>query len=176
MRVFVLIIILISGCQINEAYRLSEDEKLVHVLLSKIAKKLKNEMGLIPCGNAAQMMDQIKMLGLSFDYFYPVDIDTAREFLVEAVEKFAHEVNSDESLRPYLNNYPFEPKNILIEIYVKTREWKDFGSGELCIVVASEGVLKYKIHDPENGRLKTIYRETFEEALQKVNRVKEKSG
>jgi hypothetical protein len=159
------------GCEkkIDFTYRPSEKQKLANKIRKESAIQLKNELGLIPCGSGGQMMGQIQMLALSFDYREPIDIETGRELLIAAVEKFAAEINSNEAIRPYLENYPFGPKNIEIEIYIQDRNGKDFGPKKLSIITARKGLLRYKIHTPDNCALETVHEETFEEAIKRVN-------
>lgn len=171
--IFVLIF-LIYGCEkkTNIHYFPSEKQKLVNKIRKDSAVQLKNELGLIPCGAGGQMMDQIKMLALSFDYREPIDIETGRELLIAAVEKFAAEINSNEAIRPYLGNYPFGPKNIEIRIFIKDRNGQEVGPEKICVISALKGVLEYEIHDTKTKRLTTLYEETFEEALNRLYRTR----
>lgn len=153
-------------------YQISDKEKAADAILSKVATKLKNEKGLIPCGTGGRMMGQIKMLALSFDYQKPLDLKTARELLVVAVQKFIYEINADPRVRPYLDEYPFEPKNIQIRIFIQDKNGADFGADKLSVASSIEGVLKYKIDNPETHLFKTIHQETYEEAIELANHSK----
>ena len=165
-------ILLVFGCEKNVSYQPSEKEHLTNIVSKEVAIQLKNELGLTPCGSGGQAMDQVKMLALAFNYHEPLDIETGREFLVAAVEKFAAEINSNEAIRPYLNNYPFGPKNIEIAIYIQDLNGRDMGPEELCVIVARRGILEYEIPDGKFA-LKTVHKETYEEALEKLNRKKQ---
>ena len=167
---FLFMLLFLTGCFEKNAilYHPSDKQKSVNAIRAKVAHKLEKEKGLIPCGTGAQMMHQIKMLALAFDYRKPLDIETGRHFLVEAVQEFTSAINADNDIRPYLDNYPFDAKNVIIEICLQNQNGSDLGASELCIIESSEGVLRYKIHD-SNDRLKTVYTETYDEALQKVS-------
>ncbi len=171
---YLLAVICLYGCEWNRPYQPSDKEKITNEIMKKAATKIYKELGLIPCGTGGQMMDQIKMLGLSFDYREPVDIEIGRRLLVAAVQEFATEINADVRIRPYLDKFPFEPKNIEIAIFLQDRNGKDFGQGILCIISAKNGFLEYDIHNP-NERLKTIYRETYEEALRILSDIEQSS-
>ncbi len=165
--------ILACGCQqTTDNYYPSEKECLCNDITKKVAIELKNELDLLPFGSGGQAMNQIKMLAISFLYRHPLEIAEGRELLIAAVEKFAAKINANEAIRPYLNNYPFGPKNIEIRIFIQAPNGKDFGSEKLCLIKAQEGFLEYEIHSGEYN-LKTVYKETFEEALQKLNRAKQ---
>lgn len=166
---FVICILFVScNSSNNRTYYLSEKERASNKILNEVAIQLRNEWGLIPSGTAGQMMDEIQMLGLSFKYLKPLDIEKGREILIDAVNRFDAAINADEKIRPYLVQFPFEPKNVLIEIYIHGPNYNDVEKGELSVISASDGILKYKIDDPITGRLTTICKETYEEAVQKI--------
>jgi hypothetical protein len=173
MKAFLVLIsfFLLCACERNVAYYPSEKEHLSNAITKKVAIQLKNELELTSFGSGGQAMDEIKMLALAFIYRKPVDIETGRKLLIAAVEKFAAEINSNEDIRPYLGNYPFGPKNIEIEIYIQNPDGREVDPEKLSIIVASEGMLKYKINSDEFS-LKTIHQEKFEEALELLNHKK----
>ena len=158
----------ICGCERYAPSDPNEKQKLINEVRQKAAKKIYKDLGLIPCGTGAQAMDQIKMLHLAFDYRKPVDIKTGRELLVAAVQIFAQEINANPEIRPYLDNYPFEPKNIRIWIFLKNPDGSNIEPEKLCVICATQGILEYENKNPETCRLTTIYKETYEEALQKI--------
>lgn len=175
MRVFLFVVmcVFLSGCrQNNNTYILSEKEMLSDEIIRKVAIKIKKEKNLHPCGTGGQMMDQIKMLYLGFNYYYDITIDEGRELLVYAVNEFVSEVNADERIRPYLNNYPFEPKNVQIGIFLFTQDGSLPALGKLIVITAQEGKLQYEIDDPETKLFKTVHSETFEEAVLKIKQSK----
>jgi|SRR3989344_111403 len=167
-----IVMICMFGCSENRSsitYELSIKEQLADEILKKVATQVKQEKGLDPCGTGGQMMDQIKMLALSFDYRKPIDIEKGRELLITAVNEFVAAVNADERIRPYLNNYPFEPKNVEIRIFLQNPDGSNVAPGKLSVISALEGVLKYKMDDPETKLFKIVHTETFEEAVLKIN-------
>ena len=170
MRAFYVVItcLLCCTCEKPVSYYPSEKECLSNIITKNVATQLKNELGLLPFGSGGRAREQIKMLAISFLYRHPLEIEEGRELLITAVEKFAAKINANEAIRPYLNNYPFGPKNIEIRIFIQAPNGKDFGSEKLCLIKAQEGFLKYEIHSGEYN-LKTVYEETFEEALHKLN-------
>jgi len=169
----ILVFFCFASCsQTTKRYKPSSEvqkrEKLVDEILGKIALKFKNERGLLPCGSGGGTADGVRMLALSFNYFTPIGIAQGRELLLEAVNEFASTVNADERIRPYLCNFPFGSRNIQIRIFLQNPDGSEFSQGMVCVVSAIDGILDYTIRDPETGRLRTIYTETFEDALRKV--------
>ncbi len=162
-----LIFLNLASCSSNSfsSYKPSEKQKLVNEIRQKIALQLKNDLGLMPFGTAGQMMYDIEMLGLSFIYNKEIDIDEARDLLINSVNTFVKAINEDERIHPYLGNHPFEPKNVEIRIFFRKKDNYDVTQGKLFIASSVNGNLKYKIEDPNTDRLKTIYKESYQEAL-----------
>ena len=171
MRYFTLLIltICICGCENKYDYHPTEKQKLANSIRKKMAVQLENELDLIPCGTAGQMLDQIKMLGLAFDYHNSLTIDEGRKLLISSVEKFVSEVNANEDIRPFLDNYPFEAKNIEIRIFIQRPDGSHFTPDGLVVISAINGVLNYKIDDPNGPLFETVHSETYEEALKMLS-------
>lgn len=153
----------------HSKYQLEEDEKLVNAISAQTAKKLHDEKGLILVGTGGEMMYEIKMLMMSFDYRKVVDVIMARKLLVDCVEEYLLEINSNEKIRPYLHNYPFTPKNIEIEIGFYNPDGSEVASGQINLASAREGKMFYYVDYPEKCTLKAIYEETYEDALKEVS-------
>lgn len=117
-------------------------------------------------GIAAQ--NEVKMLMLAFTYNKPIEIEEGRKLIVHAVETFVSMINNDERIHPYLYNYPFESKNVQIEIYIKNPDYSSVEPEKICILSAAEGNVEYEVRDSTTLRLKTIHEETFSEAQKKV--------
>lgn len=129
-------------------------------------------MGLIPFGTGAQMMDQIQMLSLIFQYNHPVDLQEGRELLVKSVIEFIKEINLNENVRKYLQNYPFQ--NVEIMIILRKLDGSDVDLGDFEIIVAKEGKLEFHSNDPGCSTYKR-YTETFEEAWKILEEEKQKA-
>jgi hypothetical protein len=141
----------------------SKKEKIVDQIIQDAFIKINKNTGLIPFGTGAQMMDEIKMLGLFFNSKKQISIDEARELLVCAADEFLSEINCNEEIRPYLSKYPFEIENIEIEIYTP----RDRMLGDLAVVSISKGFLVYENRDFSS--LEVVFKETYQEGLQKLN-------
>lgn len=158
-------------CNLNkpkDSYKLSKKEILSDEILKKAAIELMAKTGLQPCGTGAQMLDQIKMLALSFYYKKPLQIHEARALLIKSVDVLVDAVNADERIRPYLNNYPFTPKNVEIRIFLRRHDSFDVPPGELSAVSAITGIFEYEIDNPQTKLFTTILSETYEEAKKKI--------
>lgn len=145
-----------------------EKERLAEVVLRKAATKLKQECTLRPCGTIGQMLNEIQILGLSFYYYQSVDIAEGRKLLIKSIDTMLQEVNQETKIHPYLIRYPFKPRNVEIQIFLRSPDGRDVAPGALWVIGASEGNLVYEIEHPETKRLTTVYRETYDEALQRI--------
>ena len=166
---FILTILFLCNCNTSICYSPTQKGTLSNEIMKKVANQVNNETGLIPCGTGGQAMDEIKMLALAFDCHEQLNIDSARKLLITVLEKFKSEINSDSRIRQYLTNYPFEPKNIEIRIFIKNKNRSNLGKNKLCIISAINGILEYEIYTPDGFNLETIHEESYEEAIQKLN-------
>lgn len=121
-------------------------------------------------GSGGAMMDDVKMISLSFTSFHGFTIEEARQYYVEIAEKYLLLINENEKLRPYLHNYPFDFHNIQFDIGfhdVETRKWsKDSVAFVFCS--RKDGIIFYDIYDHEKDKLIDVYEEPYEEALKIV--------
>ena len=169
MKYAIVALLFLVGCNFEpEEPRKPTKQEAATAVRNRTAYKLKVENDLIPCGTGSQMMGQIEMLALAFDYFQPLDIETARPLLITAVDKFLKEINEDESIRSYLNNYPFNPKNIKVTIYLYQSNYTRVPDGDLCVVDLENGKIEYEINGPDD-RFHTILEETYDDAVTKLN-------
>ena len=167
---FLFLGVFITSCNLTNNDRSSAPDKqtLANEVRNQTFKQLKEILGLRPIGAGARMMDQIKVLGLNFQYDEEVDIDEARELLMTAGTLLMANVNANERIRPYLENYPFKPNNIRIRIFFEKPNASKDDFDKLSVAVLMDGVLEYRINSSETGRLKTIYEELFEEAKDRL--------
>lgn len=157
------------GCRQSSCERKkNKKEKLSNEILRKATSKLKQETDLHPIGTIGQMLNEVQKLGLSFYYYKPTDIVEGRKLLIKSVNTLMDEVNQEKRIHPYLIRYPFLPRNIEIEIYIRSPEGSDMPIGNLWIVEACDGVLRYDIHHPTDRGFVTVYKETYEEALERI--------
>jgi hypothetical protein len=169
---FLIASIFIAGCMQNTSetdYPSSPKSRLANEISKQVALQLKKEQDLYPCGFGGGMMHQIRMLALSFNYYKPVNIEQGREMLMAAGSLFLKTINENDEIRPYLDTYPFLPKNIEIRIFLMSSDGSLVDPGKLYVISLIDDVLRYQIDHPETKKLTTIYSETYEEAAEKLN-------
>ena len=168
---FLLLVIFTVGCdspRIEESPRSPSKISLANEVRNITLVQLKKEKELYPFGVGAAMMDQIKILGVDFRYYKDIDINQARELLMTAGTLFLNTINAKEQIRPFLQNDPFQPRNIEIRIFLIKPNGSEPEPETLTVAAMVNGILDYDVRIAETGRLTTIYRETFQEAAAKL--------
>jgi hypothetical protein len=168
---FLFLIGFITSCDppyIEDNPYLPDKDSLATEVTNKTLAQLKRDTELYPCGIGSGMMDQIRMLALSFNYFKEVDIAKARELLMTVGVLFLKTINGNEKIRPFLQNYPFKPENIQIRIFLHKPNGLKPEPDKLTVASLISGKLKYKITSSETEHLITVYEETYPEAAAKL--------
>jgi len=145
-----------------------EAERLSNKITAQVAAESKRELGLVPCGFGGRIRGKIEKLNLSFNCYKPLSLEDGRELLITSVDRYISALNSDQKIRLHLSNYPFEPKNIELEIFIKNKNGSSIRDGNLCVIITNQGILEYITRDSATDRLREIYRETYEEAVEKI--------
>ncbi len=166
--VFLLVFSSIFSCS-TVGYQSPRYVKLAHEITANTARKLEKEKKLYLVGTGGGMMHDIQAMHMSFDYYQEVDLQTARELIVYAVREYLSDINNNEEVRPYLHNYPFTAKNVEIRIWVSKPDRSNPSSGRIDYISAINGVLNYYTRGEKQYSRKTIYEETYEEALSKID-------
>lgn len=144
-------------------------ESIADKITEKAAKKLKGERGLVLAGTGGQMMNDIQMMSMGFNFYKVVDIDAARQLLIDSVEEYLFEINANKEVRPYLHNYPFTAQNVEVVIYFYNPDGSKVPSDKITIAAAEQGKIIYYVDYPERYTIKSIHEETYENALKIVN-------
>ena len=160
-------LLLIASCsKFPNTYQISDDEKIADELMKNVALDIKTKLNLSPCGTGGQMMHQIEMLALAFRYYKPVTIEEGRELLITSVDTFVDAINADERIRPYLANYPFEPKNVQISIFLRNPNDSRPSYDNLVVISSVNGIFEYRVDDSQGPLFVNIHEESYQEALQ----------
>jgi hypothetical protein len=144
--------------------------KLAHEITAKTANKLKDQKNFYLAGTGGQMMDDIEMLMMGFYFYYEVDLETARTLVVYAIKEYLLEINNDQEIRPYLHEYPFTAKNIEIIIWIYNPDRSNLSSEKIYNISAINGLIDYYMRGSEKYSRQVICEETYEKALNFVNK------
>ena len=146
-------------------FREVHHSKFAHKITIQTGQKLRDEKELYLIGTGGQMMDDIKMMYMGFQYFKPVNLGNGRDLLVYSIQLYLNEINKNEKVRPYLHEYPFTPKNIEIDIWIRNADGSKVASDRIRHVHIADGILSYHMDGIDEYSRKTVHEETYEEAL-----------
>jgi hypothetical protein len=108
-------------------------------------------------------------MGLFFNKFGIMSKDEGRKMVVDCVNEFLREINSDPKMQPFLITNPFTALNVEIHIYVYTSDKKDLFYPNIRVFTAARGKIRYATKTPEiKFGYYTDEEESFEEAVQIV--------
>ena len=158
----------VLGCA-HSRFKPSPRQKEVNAIRRKTAREIEKELDLFCCGTAGQIMNGIKMVGLSFDCRRPLDINDARRLVVAATQTLINAINLKESIRPHLDHYPVGAEMVWMQIGVQARNGNSLELDSLCMVTANQGVIEYNVKDSGQHRLSLVLQETYQEALEKLH-------
>ena len=148
---------------------LPDYEKIADKITEKTAQRLKEQKNLHLIGTGGGMMHDIQMMAMSFHFYQEVDLKKARELVTYAVNEYLVDINNNEEIRPYLHEYPFTAQNVEIVVFFSNPDGSKVFSGKIKIAAAKQGKVIYYIDYPEKHTLKTVYEETYEEAMQAIS-------
>jgi hypothetical protein len=172
MKIFFLIILF--GVMINtNANTTKSESELVKMdtiadqLSLNFSKKMKEKFGFDLLGMGGGGFHDFNALSMHFNSPNVLELSEARILILEVVSEFLNSINSDKNIKPYLRNYPFDASNIRFLIgFTKNNQYPI--EGKVAFIGFSYGKINYATFDHENDRLKNIFRETYDEALQIV--------
>jgi len=151
-----------------------EPTKAAMEIISETSNLLASKYNMIPCGNGINMDEKIEYLSIEFHVFRPLTKDKARAMLFDCIDAFLENINSNESIKSHLNNYPFIQKNVGVVFYITEKNYKYLYPPHICVAQCSPSGVYFMTNDPENKfQYKETYEETHEEALALVKKYRE---
>jgi hypothetical protein len=152
------------GCS-SFGYQSPRYVKLAHEITENTAKELKAQKNLYLAGTGGQMMDDIQMMAMSFDYYQEVDFKTGRKLIVQVINEYLSAINNNKEIRPYLHEYPFTAKNVEIRIFIYNPDRSELPLEKIdCIECINGGLEYYTRSNPRQA----IYEESYEKAAQEI--------
>ena len=144
-------------------------ETIANRITKQVALRLRQEKNLQCAGAGGGMMSNIRMMAISFDFIYEVNLTEARQLLVYATTEYLNAINTNKEIRPYLQNYPFRVNNIEVMIFIQKPDGQNVSPGKIVSISSINSILSYDLLcEPENYINKELCRETYEEALKIV--------
>jgi|GEM_PF-675653 hypothetical protein len=170
MKIIFLLILcyLSSSCNKSstQQYEIPNYEKMADKITAQVARRIERETGLRLIGTGGGMMDHVRMMAMSFDQYGEITMEKGRELIIYCIQKYLSAINEDIEIRSYLVHYPFTPKDVEVRIFIYKQDRREVAQGVLSIVNEVGGMVKYKVNEPGTDILKTVHRETYEEAVE----------
>lgn len=141
--------------------------KMANQISFDYSKIVRREDNLILSSYGGGFLDAVNFINLSFNISRLSNIIEARQLIVHKVEEYLSMINSCDEIRPYLNNYPFDGKNVNLSIGFFYND--EFANPPyVAHAFVQSGIVYYSTYDCANKRLEDLYSELYEEALRLV--------
>lgn len=145
---------------------------------AQFERKMYKEKGLVTIGTGgggSPYHKGLTRLSISFEDYKEVNVAEARRLVIECADRYLADINANEDLKKYLVPNPFTIKNVDIGVLFINKKTREFVSPPFVSTAKiSKGELRYTIHD--NELLKTIKRETYEDAVKILESSNSTSG
>ncbi|HEV8052861.1 MAG TPA: hypothetical protein VGP47_10235 [Parachlamydiaceae bacterium] len=130
---------------------------------SEVAHKLAKRHNMRIFGLGGGMADCVNFLGLDFQIQGPLSKEQLRRILIDSVQELLKAVNSDEQIRPFLKNYPFTEKEIMITLFVIDKRGENIYDPQIAVATSGQGTMSYNTDDKDN---KFVYKQKIKEDYQ----------
>lgn len=151
-----------SGCSAR-----SDEDRAMYAFINKFSKKVCSEYELKVFGIGGAVPKKIRKIHITFMGDRCETIEEARVLIVPILEEMITDINHDDRLRHFLENYPANIENAWLTIGFH-QGWED--DTFACVKTVGKEIVYYK-RDHFNKRLYDVHYETFEEAKQIISHV-----
>ena len=152
----------------------SHCEMIADDVSSNVAKALSKRYRFIPVGFGGRMHDDIEKMSLSFNSYQERPLEDYRKLIVESAEYYLKEINSNEKIKSYLHNFPFDANNIELSIFIFKNSTEPVDIGNITCVTVLNGNVLYSVRETEYST-KNLSEESFESAKRLVAKQKRAS-
>ena len=101
-------------------------------------------------------------MSIIFHLYQEVNLEEARNLLLYSTDKYLSNINSNEEIRPYLNNYPFTEENTEITIFFYNPDRSNLPQENIYCASSEDG--KVFFYSRSLGLYRPLHEETYEEA------------
>lgn len=164
---FLVIILISSNPQLHSIYnyRASADK-----IINTLSQELYDTRELSKVGSGGSFYDDLKQVSAFYECTDQLTMESARELLIEIVEKYVKALNSNLALRPFLHNYPAGSNNVLIGIgFVNAKPATEDNHPLSNIVNKGDEIIFFYLDHNNNQKILTI--ESYAEAQTKMRNI-----
>jgi hypothetical protein len=141
--------------------------KLKNRIVADYAKQLRQENGLYLAGGGGVLMHNVKEISLMFACYKQMSVSEARNLYVKVIEGYLQQINQNEAIRPYLDQYPFMWSNMDVQIMFQDANNHFPGEGVAAIFQGKDGIIMYRGHNASG--FYHLHSETPEQAIKLAN-------
>jgi hypothetical protein len=145
----------------NDGPHCLEADRVMH----EFAERMQQEKGLRLTGFGGEMSHEIQTFGLSFCVQHPLSLDAARVLYLEVLREFVTAVNQDRQIRPYLADYPLNPRHVEITLSLQDDSGKMRRDGSVCMIFNLPEMNRIQYNRFALDRIISSGEESMEEAL-----------
>jgi len=151
-----------------------EPDRIALQIINETARSLEKKYKMHACGFG--MRERFKYLSISFQVNRPIEVDEARNLLIESVEELIENINSSKEIRPYLKEYPFTFQNAGITLLFSDQKGHDCYHPLIIDAMCTPRGLHFNTLNSKTHQYEQEYTETHEEALKKINDFRNKKN
>lgn len=136
---------------------------------SQIHRMLKDKYNITIGGSGGSAPDEIRSIMIYIDSHKYYTIDQTRKMYVQIVEEIIKQINSIKEVRPYLHSYPVDESFVNLKIAFKKIEGQpEVDNLVYYVCKTTKGIIAYMSEKDKKSARKTVHREPYIDALQKV--------
>lgn len=160
-----------SNCQNKTG---SPHVKYTYKEINKFKKHAFKKYGVVLWGHGGGFMNQINKIDLSFYIKKEKSLDEMRDMIVNLANDFITQVNSNNEIKQYLVEIPFSSDHLKLSValFDKNRKFilnsEESKEKKISLVSLIENDIYYKAAHKEGSPMQLICKETFQEAIEKV--------
>lgn len=143
------------------------NEIAVNQQINSFAKQMERgkKLSLVATGGSS-LNQRKRVFYLNFWTEKKLNVDEARILFIQTAEDFLKQVNQNETLRPFLENYPVTIQNLELSIGFFATHLEHLSAQYVSEILSYKGKIFYSSWSPEKNFYERIKIETWEEALQ----------
>lgn len=120
-------------------------------------------------GTGGKMMRQVEDIFISFIAYGEYEIPEARLHFLSVVVPFVEDIKKSQELKQYMLYPDFPEKAAHVNITYRDATHQQPYPPKIAHITMSNGTIEYSVSDSPMTAYRTIYEETYHEALQKAN-------
>lgn len=140
--------------------------------MGSYAREVRKKYGFELCSIGGSMMEEIEIFHMSFTRKDKGTIDKARQLIVKMTQEFIDKINADETIRPYLHDFPVTSENVNISLCFEATKKEPPGNPFVYFVFSKKGTIFYGSYDnsipPGHQHIVSLCDEPYNEALRIV--------